>query len=144
MQLPNGQSARHPSVDQFIDSIRERFSHAITVYEKTPLGKMIVFLFKMEIILLLSVANISGERVEVDSEARRALNFIEAGTEQISFTLKMHCFVFFVHHLVVQLHTQIFSGHTQPVKNAIIRIFPYVRTSISFRFITNSHFYYLI
>ncbi|CAF2776176.1 unnamed protein product [Rotaria sp. Silwood2] len=38
----------------------------------------------------------------------------------------MHCFVFFVYHLVIQLHTLIFSGHIQPVKHAIIRIFPHL------------------
>jgi hypothetical protein len=27
----------------------------------------------------ISLANISGERVEIDSEARKALNFIETG-----------------------------------------------------------------
>lgn len=41
-QLPNGQSTRHPKTDQFIDSIRERLSHEIKIYEKKPLGKIIL------------------------------------------------------------------------------------------------------
>jgi len=30
---------------------------------------------------LVSIANISDDRVEIDSEARRALNYIETGTK---------------------------------------------------------------
>ncbi|CAF2919335.1 unnamed protein product [Rotaria sp. Silwood2] len=41
IKLPNGQSTRHPNVDQFIDSIRERLDQAIRIYEKKPLGKTI-------------------------------------------------------------------------------------------------------
>ena len=43
MKLPNGQSTRHPNVNQFIDSIRDRVIEAIRIYEKTPLGKTISF-----------------------------------------------------------------------------------------------------
>ncbi|CAF3918247.1 unnamed protein product, partial [Rotaria sp. Silwood1] len=85
--LPNGQSTRHPDVNQFIDMIRVRLQQAIEVYEKTPL------------------ANVSGQVVEIDPEARKALNFIET---------------------VIQLHTHLFSKCLQPIKNAIIRIFPYL------------------
>ncbi|CAF3512541.1 unnamed protein product, partial [Rotaria sordida] len=60
IKLPNGQSTRHPNVDQFIDNIRERLSQAIKIYEKKPL------------------ANISGQRVEIDSESRRALCEIDS------------------------------------------------------------------
>ncbi|UJR35822.1 hypothetical protein I4U23_028569 [Adineta vaga] len=87
IKLPNSQSTRHPNVNQFIDNIRERFAQAIQIYEKTPL------------------ANISGERVEIDSEARKALNYIET---------------------VVQLHTLMFSSYIQPVKSSIIRLFPHL------------------
>ncbi len=44
MKLPNGQSTRHPNVDRFIDSIGERLQQAIRTYEKTPLGKFILFI----------------------------------------------------------------------------------------------------
>ncbi|CAF4885734.1 unnamed protein product, partial [Rotaria sp. Silwood2] len=40
-KLPNGQSTRHPNVDQFIDSIRERLDQAIRISGKKPLGKTI-------------------------------------------------------------------------------------------------------
>lgn len=75
--LPNGQSIRHPKVDQFIDGIRERFQAAISIYERTPLGKHNEKECKIYSIIL---ANISGESVEIDPEARRALNYIETGT----------------------------------------------------------------
>ncbi|CAF3366761.1 unnamed protein product [Rotaria socialis] len=87
VKLSNGQSTRHPDVDQFIDSIRERLDQAIKIYEKQPL------------------ATISGQGVEIDSKSRDAVNYIET---------------------VIQLHTLIFSGHIQPVKHAIIRIFPHL------------------
>jgi len=44
IKLPNGQSTRHPNVDRFIDSIRERLSQAIKIYEKKPLGKTNLFI----------------------------------------------------------------------------------------------------
>ncbi|CAF4504295.1 unnamed protein product, partial [Rotaria socialis] len=87
VKLSNGQSTRHPDVDQFIDNIRERLDQAIKIYEKQPL------------------ATISGQGVEIDSKSRDAVNYIET---------------------VIQLHTLIFSGHIQPVKHAIIRIFPHL------------------
>ena len=36
--LPNGQSIRHPKVNDFLDFMRERLRQAIEIYEKTPLG----------------------------------------------------------------------------------------------------------
>ncbi|CAF4543477.1 unnamed protein product, partial [Rotaria sp. Silwood2] len=85
--LPNGQATRHPKANPFIDMIRERLQQAIEIYEKTPL------------------ANVSGQVVEIDPKARKALNFIET---------------------VIQLHTHLFSKCLQPIKDAIIRIFPYL------------------
>ncbi|CAF1560656.1 unnamed protein product [Rotaria magnacalcarata] len=87
VKLPNGHSSRHPDANRFIDTIRERLHQAIETYEKTPL------------------ANISGEKVEIDQEARKSLNFIET---------------------VIQFHTRIFMWCLQPMKSAIIRIFPYL------------------
>ncbi|CAF4657490.1 unnamed protein product [Rotaria sp. Silwood1] len=87
VKLPNGQSTRHPDANRFIDNIRERLHQAIEIYEKRPL------------------ANISGEKIEIDQEARKALNFIET---------------------VIQLHTRIFMWCLQPMKSAIVRIFPYL------------------
>jgi len=57
--------------------------------------------------MICLIANISGEKVEIDDEARKALNFIET---------------------VIQLHTRIFTWCLQPMKSAIIRIFPYVNS----------------
>ncbi|CAF4197699.1 unnamed protein product [Rotaria sp. Silwood2] len=87
IKLPNGQSTRHPDANRFIDTIRERLHQAIEIYEKKPL------------------ANISGQKIEIDQEARKALNFIET---------------------VIQFHTRIFMWCLQPMKSAIVRIFPYL------------------
>ncbi|CAF4420190.1 unnamed protein product, partial [Adineta steineri] len=65
--------------------MRERLQQAIEIYEKTPL------------------ANVSGQVVEIDPEARKALNFIET---------------------VIQLHTHLFTRCLQPMKLSVIRIFP--------------------
>ena len=43
VKLPNGQSTRHPNVNQFIDSIRDRLIEAIQIYERTPLGTTMLF-----------------------------------------------------------------------------------------------------
>lgn len=78
MKLPNGQATRHPDANRFIDTIRERLHQAIEIYEKTPLGKIEFFLRIAYVRIFL--ANITGQVVEIDQEARKALNFIETGT----------------------------------------------------------------
>lgn len=85
IKLPNGQSTRHPNANQFIDSIRDRLIEAILIYERTPLGNNMLFQLKLMPTGFLFIANISGERVEIDSEARRALNYIETGREMNRF-----------------------------------------------------------
>jgi hypothetical protein len=40
--LPNGQSTRHPSVNLLFDDIRERLQQAVAIYEKTPLGMLLI------------------------------------------------------------------------------------------------------
>ncbi|CAF3727711.1 unnamed protein product [Rotaria sp. Silwood1] len=87
VKLLNGQSTRNPDANRFIDTIRERLHQAIETYQKEPL------------------ANISGEKIEINQEARKALNFIET---------------------VIQFHTRIFMCCLQPMKSAIVRIFPYL------------------
>ncbi|CAF1410376.1 unnamed protein product, partial [Rotaria sordida] len=87
IKLPNGQSTRHPDTNRFIDAIRERLHQAIEIYEKKPL------------------ANICGEKIEIDQEARKALNFIEA---------------------VIRFHTHMFIWCLKPMKSAIVRLFPYL------------------
>ncbi|CAF4690202.1 unnamed protein product, partial [Rotaria sp. Silwood1] len=59
LKLFDGKSARHPNTDQFSERIRERLRQAIDIYESKPL------------------VNISGSSVELDVEARQALNLIE-------------------------------------------------------------------
>ena len=76
VKLPNGQSTRHPDANRFIDTIRERLHQAIETYEKTPLGKIFEVLICS---FCFRLANISGGKVEIDQEARKALNFIETG-----------------------------------------------------------------
>jgi len=44
IQLPNGQTTRHPNVNKFIDNVRVRLNQAIRICEKTPLGKIILFI----------------------------------------------------------------------------------------------------
>jgi hypothetical protein len=80
MKLPNGQSTRHPDANRFIDTIRERLHQAIETYEKTPLGE--IFEVLIQPFCFFFAANISGEKVEIDQEARKALNFIETGNPQ--------------------------------------------------------------
>lgn len=62
--------------------IRERLQQAIEIYEKTPLG--IIFPNSIDDLSCSSLANVSGQVVEIDPEARRALNFIETGESKIS------------------------------------------------------------
>ncbi|CAF3689421.1 unnamed protein product, partial [Rotaria sp. Silwood1] len=59
LKLFDGKSARHPNTDQFSERMRERLRQAIDIYESKPL------------------VNISGSSVELDVEARQALNLIE-------------------------------------------------------------------
>ncbi|CAF4903678.1 unnamed protein product, partial [Rotaria sp. Silwood1] len=87
IKLPNGQSTRHLDANRFIDSIRERLHQAIEIYDKKPL------------------ANMSGEKIEIDQEARKALNFIET---------------------VIRFHTHIFMWCLQPMKSSLVRLFPYL------------------
>ncbi|CAF3971108.1 unnamed protein product [Rotaria sp. Silwood2] len=87
VKLPNGQSTRNPDANHCIDTICERLHQAIETYRKKPL------------------ANISGEKIEINQEARKALNCIET---------------------VILFHTRIFMWCLQPMKSAIVRIFPYL------------------
>ncbi|CAF2692623.1 unnamed protein product [Rotaria sp. Silwood2] len=64
--LFNGKSTRQPNTSQFIDTICKRLRQAIEIYERT------------------SLINISDEVVGIDVEARKALNFIEAGKNTIT------------------------------------------------------------
>ena len=57
--------------------MRERLQQAIEIYEKTPLGT--VFWHNIPESSSSFLANVSGQVVEIDPEARRALNFIETG-----------------------------------------------------------------
>ena len=79
--LFNGKSTRQPNVNQFIDGICERLHQAIEIYEKTPLSKMD---FYYPIYFYFNLVNISDQVVEIDLEARKALNFIEAGRNTMS------------------------------------------------------------
>ncbi|CAF1171345.1 unnamed protein product [Rotaria sordida] len=87
LKLFNGKSTRHPNTDQFIDMIRERLRQAIDIYESKPL------------------VNLSGSNVELDIEARQALNLIET---------------------VIDLHSNLFVRSHQPITEGIIRLFPYL------------------
>ena len=81
--LPNGQSTRHPDANQFIDELRERLHQAIEVYEKTPLGNDDWIFVPTATCEHLSLANFSAQKVEIDPEARKALNFIETGKSMV-------------------------------------------------------------
>ncbi len=39
VKIFNGETARHPQINDCIDAIIERLHQAIDTYEKTPLGK---------------------------------------------------------------------------------------------------------
>ncbi len=78
IKLFNGQSTRHPNADEFIDDICQRLDQAIEVYEKTTLSQMQIFFFSFKLLLIFLV-NISDQNVEMNLEARQAINFIETG-----------------------------------------------------------------
>lgn len=114
--LFNGKSTRHPTVNQFFDDIDERLRTAIEICDKTPL-----------------LANISGDVVEMDSEARKALNFIETGKDPIFCTINTIC-----SYLVIGMLITFLFQSRQPIKSSLIRIFPYVCTYIKFVVAYNS------
>ncbi|CAF4636892.1 unnamed protein product [Rotaria sp. Silwood1] len=87
LTLFDGKSTRHPDANQFIDMIRERLHQAIEIYQKKPL------------------INVSGSSVELDVEARQALNLIET---------------------VIDIHSNLFIRSHQPIKEGIICLFPYL------------------
>ena len=61
-----------------IDTMCDRLKQAIEIYEKTPLGKVNASQRDQNRLCSL-LANVSGQVVEIDPEARKALNFIETG-----------------------------------------------------------------
>jgi hypothetical protein len=74
-----------------------------------------------KIILNISLVNISSEGMEMDTEACKALNFIDTGKDLIFYTTNMIC-----RYLVLQILYFYFFWSRQPIKSSIIRIFPYV------------------
>ena len=78
LNLFNGQSTRQPGVDQLIDDLCKQLDQAIEICERTTLSEM------MNILGLNSsgvfLVNISDENVEINIEARQAMNLIETGT----------------------------------------------------------------
>ncbi|CAF0841748.1 unnamed protein product [Rotaria sordida] len=87
VRLFNGDSKRHPNINQCMDVICDKLHRAIEIYEKTPL------------------VNVYGQFVEIDAEACKALNVIET---------------------VILMHTNLFTWCRQPIKNGILRLFPYL------------------
>ena len=78
---------------------------------------------------ILSLVNISDSSFELDFEARQALNLINTG-KMIVFLL-LHSItndqiVSFECNLVLNVHANLFSYCHQPVKEAIVRLFPFV------------------
>ncbi|CAF1185021.1 unnamed protein product [Rotaria sordida] len=63
LTLFHGKPTRQPSIDQSIDEIRERLHQTIETYEKT------------------SLVNMSDQLIEINSEVRQMLNFIETGRD---------------------------------------------------------------
>ncbi|CAF1068100.1 unnamed protein product [Rotaria sordida] len=64
LTLFHGKPTRQPSIDQSIDEIRERLHQTIETYEKT------------------SLVNMSDQLIEINSEVRQMLNFIETALIQ--------------------------------------------------------------
>ncbi|CAF2578163.1 unnamed protein product [Rotaria sp. Silwood2] len=65
LTLPRGNMARQPSVDQYIDEIREQLLQVIEIYEKTP------------------PISISDKSIEIDSEFRQMLDFIDTANNDL-------------------------------------------------------------
>jgi len=77
---------------------------------------------------MILLVNVLNHVNEIDLEARNALNLIKTGRNAVYDIYKIQRrLVFLPYNVVIQMHTQFFSWCRQPVKNAIIRIFPYVR-----------------
>ncbi|CAM2708912.1 unnamed protein product [Rotaria socialis] len=83
----NGKSVRHPNIHQFMNMMREKLRQAIEIYETKPLF------------------NHSGSNVELDFEARQALNLIET---------------------VIEFHLNLFDRCNEPIKEIIVQLFPYL------------------
>lgn len=122
IRLFNGDSQRQVNANQFIDGIGQQLQQAIEVYEKTTLSKM------MPISLMRFSVRISYEGIEFNLEARKALNLIETGKNVSCCTLEK---IFKMKSLVIRMHTQFLNRCPQPIKDAIIRLFPYVRISFT-------------
>jgi hypothetical protein len=80
-------------------------------------------------IFMASLANVEDQFVAIDLETRNAFSFIETGRNP-SFKCLTNAtwtrFFSFQCNLVVRIHTQFVFWCRQPIKNAIIRMFPYV------------------
>lgn len=129
IKLPNGQSTRHTNANRFIDSIRERLAHAIQIYEKTPLGRKVSLIGNMQVFFLIISDHLwtaGGDRFRSSPCIEFHRNRYDCSADRWNMRSALWCH--FVSHVVIQMHTQIFTGHIQPVKEAIIRIFPYVCT----------------
>ncbi|CAF2108179.1 unnamed protein product [Rotaria magnacalcarata] len=83
----NGASVRHPNIHHFVNMMREKLHKAIEIYERKPL------------------INHSGSSVELDIEARQALNLIET---------------------VIEFHLNLFDRCNEPIKEIIVQLFPYL------------------
>lgn len=77
LTLFNSQSTRQPDVDQLIDDLCQRLDQSIEICERTTLSKMMNIL---DLFIRILLVNISDENVEINIEARQAMNLMETGT----------------------------------------------------------------
>ena len=76
------------------------------------------------------LVKVSDQAIEIDPEARKALNFIQTG-RQLNNKTSTAFLLSDVLTLVVRMHTLFFARCRQPIKKSIIRLFSYVCTEKS-------------
>jgi len=85
--LFNGTSIHQPNINHFIDEICKRLDEAIEICDKSSLGRIYFLFSKKKRNFFSSLVNISGQVMEMDFEACKALNFIESGKDSVSLIL---------------------------------------------------------
>jgi hypothetical protein len=65
------------------------------------------------------------QAIEIDFEGKKGLNLIKIGRNESFFMITED-----ILNLVIQMHTRFYIWCDQPIKSAIIQLFPYVCTHL--------------
>lgn len=101
-------------MEQFVDNIYNKLHKTIKLYEN-----------------LISVYD---QDMQINAEARKALNLIETGIDTTSDkTITWYVFIYCLN-LVIQLYKYIFENCQQPIKISMIRLFSLVSADHEYHF----------